>query len=327
MPEPTRDPKAALKALGGTKRLLVTTHSVPDGDAIGSELGFAELAEALGVSVDIVNHDLHPASLGFLPGLERIRIASELPAGFEQHYDMAVVLECPGIDRPGFAGLDRLRVLNIDHHLGNTLYGKVNFVDEEAAAVGEMVLAMAEAAGTTVTPSMATNLYVALVTDTGDFRYPNTTPRALAAASRLLMAGAKPAAIAEALWENIPARVVRLQAEVLNTLDLLANGRLAVIHCDRTMLDRAGAESRDTEDFINIPRAIETVRIVVFLKAFLDGAVRVSFRSRGDLDVEAVAETFGGGGHRNAAGCTVAGTLEEVRSRVIEAMWPLLEKR
>lgn len=326
MSEATRDTGAALARLRRASRVLLTSHAAPDGDALGSELGLAEVARALGIAATIVNRDPHPAPLGFLPGLETIRVQAELPAGFEREFDLAVLLECPGLDRPALAGLERLPLLNIDHHLENARYAEVNVVDEDAPAVGEMVLAIAEAAGVAVTESMATNLYAALVTDTGDFRYSNATPRAFAAAARLVTAGARPAEIAEALWEHNPERVVRLTAEVLGTLELLAGGRLAVISCDRAMLERAGARPEDTENLINIPRGIDGVRVAVFFKALKDGAVRVSLRSRGDVDVQGVAKAFGGGGHRNAAGCTIAGTVAEARPRLLAAALSVVER-
>ena len=326
MREATRDTGAALARLRRASRVLLTSHAAPDGDALGSELGLAEVARALGIAATIVNRDPHPAPLGFLPGLETIRVEAELPAGFEREFDLAVLLECPGLDRPALAGLERLPLLNIDHHLENARYAEVNVVDEDAPAVGEMVLAIAEAAGVAVTESMATNLYAALVTDTGDFRYSNATPRAFAAAARLVTAGARPAQIAEALWEHNPERVVRLTAEVLGTLELLAGGRLAVISCDRAMLEHAGARPEDTENLINIPRGIDGVRVAVFFKALKDGAVRVSLRSRGDVDVQGVAKAFGGGGHRNAAGCTIAGTVAEARPRLLAAALSVVER-
>ncbi len=324
MREATRDPAVALERVRRAKRVLITSHMAPDGDAIGSELGFAELAGALGVEAVVLNRDHHPSTLDFLPGLDAITVTGELPPGFEHEYDLVVALECPDLGRPGFAGLDRLAIVNIDHHLDNARYGEVNYLDEDAPAVGEMVLAMAETAGVTVTPSLATNLYAALVTDTGDFRYSNATPRAFEAAARLVAAGARPARIAEGLWEHNPARVVRLTASVLATLELLAGGRLAVISCDRAMLETAGAQPEDTENLINIPRAIDGVRVAAFFKAFTDGAVRVSLRSRGDLDVQAVARGFGGGGHRNAAGCTIKGALADVRRAVLKSLFPVV---
>jgi len=326
MGELTRDAGTAVALLRRAKRVLITSHAAPDGDAIGSELGVLELVEALGGSARIVNRDPHPASLAFLPGLERIEVAPALPAGFESAFDLAVVLECPGLDRPGLSGLDRLPLLNVDHHLANERYGVLDFVDEEAPAVGVMALEMAEAAGVGVSPAMATCLYTALVTDTGDFRYSNTTPRAFAAAARLVGAGAAPHVIAEGLHEHVPARVVRLTAAALATLELLAGGRLAVISCDRATLAATGARPEDTESLINIPRAIDGVEVAALVKAFADDGVRVSLRSRGAVDVQAVARRFGGGGHRNAAGCTIALPAAPARQALLAELIPLLER-
>jgi phosphoesterase RecJ-like protein len=320
MGEVTRDPAGAVSRAKRAHRILITSHSAPDGDAIGSELGFAELVQRLGAESAIFNRDPAPATLGFLPGVRSISVVDGLPHGFEHHYDLVVTLECPDLDRPALPGLDRLPILNIDHHLDNAAYGEVNLVDDEAPAVGEMILAMAEGAGVPVTSTMATNLYTALVTDTGDFRYSNASPRAFAAAARLVAAGARPVEIAEGLWENNPARVVRLTAAVLATLELLNDGRLAAITCDRAMLEAAGAHPEDTENLINIPRAIEGVKVAAFFKAFHDDEVRVSLRSRADLDVQTVARALGGGGHRNAAGCTIHGTLGEARRAVLDRL-------
>ncbi len=325
MGELTREAGVAVARLRRANRVLITSHSAPDGDAIGSELGMLWLAERLGVAAHVVNRDPHPASLAFLPGLDRIQVAAELPSGYERDYDLGVVLECPGLDRPGLAGLDRLPLLNIDHHLGNERYGAVDFVDEEAPAVGEMVLAMAEAAGIPLSAAAAMALHTALATDTGDFRYSNATPRAFAAAARLVAAGAAPHLIAEGLYEHVPARVVRLTGAVLATLELLCDSRLALISCDRAMLDAIGARPEDTENLINIPRGIDGVQVAVLLKDFSPTGVRVSLRSRGHVDVQAIARTFGGGGHRNAAGCTIAGSLPQARSALLAAMVPALE--
>jgi phosphoesterase RecJ-like protein len=325
MSETSHDAAAAVGCLRAAARVLITSHSAPDGDALGSELGLAELAGALGVHATIVNRDPHPSSLDFLPGLHTVRVRPALPPAFEGEFDLAVVLECPDIDRPGLDGLQRLPILNIDHHLANTCYGTINFLDEEAPAVGEMVLSMADAAGVQLTPTMATNLYTALVTDTGDFRYSNATSRAFAAAARLVRAGARPHEIADGLWEHVPVRVIRLTAAVLTTLELHAGGRIALVSCDRAMLDATGAEPADTENLINIPRSIDGVRVAVMLKAFKEGGVRVSLRSRDDTDVRAVAAVFGGGGHTSAAGCTVPGGLDAARRAILDQLLPIVE--
>jgi len=327
MPKVTAEAAEAVAYLRRARRVLITSHASPDGDSLGSALAMQQLARALAIDGHVVQRDPHPASLGFLPGLEAVEITAGISPGLADTFDLAVVLECPGRFRPGLEGLEHLPILNIDHHLENERYGELNYLDEEAPAVGEMVLRMAEAAGVGVTPAMATCLYTALVTDTGDFRYSNATPRAFEAARRLVAAGAAPHLIAEALWNQTPARVVRLTAEVLATLELYAGGRLAVVTCDLGMLARAGARPEDTENLINTPRTIAGVEVAVLLKAFAPGVTRASLRSRGEVDVQKVAARFGGGGHRNAAGCTLSSPLEEARRALLDHLVPLLELR
>lgn len=325
MAEATRDPAVAVARLRQARRLLITSHASPDGDSLGSALALQELAETLGVKAEIVQRDPHPASLAFLPGLARVQVLGDLAEAKGGPFELAVVLECPSLARPALPGLERLPILNIDHHLENERFGQVNYLDEDAPAVGEMVLRMAEAAHVPLTPTAATCLYTALVTDTGDFRYSNATPRAFEAARRLVAAGAAPERIAEALWNQVPARVVRLTAEVLATLELHAGGRLALVTCDAGMLARSGGRPEDTENLINIPRAIAGVEVAVLLKAFAPTLTRVSLRSRGTLDVQRVAAHFGGGGHRNAAGCTVPAPLPTARRAVLEVVRGVLE--
>jgi len=318
-------PQQVAEALAAAQFVLITSHRSPDGDALGSELALREMCQKLGVEALVINRDPHPASLAFLPGLSQVQQGPSVPSHLLEKADLVVFLECPSPDRPGFPELLTKPLVNVDHHLDNPHYGRVNFVDPSAPAVGEMLLQVADAAGIALTPSMATCLYTALVTDTGDFRYSNTTPRAFAAAGRLVEAGAHPAAIAEALNDHIPARVIRLQAAVLATLELLAEGHVAVITCTQDMLERAGAGPEDTEDMINIPRAIDGVRIAVFFKAFSPTSVKVSLRSKGPLNVQALAAQFAGGGHENAAGLTFPGNLEEARKAILPAVIKLLE--
>jgi len=314
------------QALSSARFVLITSHRSPDGDALGSELALWEMCGLLGRQAVVVNRDPHPASLAFLPNLAKVQVTERVPVELLDQADLVVFLECPGPERPGFPELLPKPLVNVDHHLDNPLYGTVNFVDPEAPAVGEMLLAVADAAGVALTPTMATCLYTALVTDTGDFRYSNATPRAFAAAQRLVEAGAQPAAIAEALNDHVPARVIRLQALVLGTLELQADGRVAVITCTADMLKTAGAFPEDTEDMINIVRAIDGVKVAVFFKAFAPDTVRVSLRSKGPINVQKLAAAFGGGGHENASGLTFHGDLPQARAAILPGVLQLLEK-
>jgi phosphoesterase RecJ-like protein len=313
-------PGEAVKRLKEAYRVLITCHRNPDGDALGSELALAEMADRLGVQVVIVNRDRTPANLSNLPGCDRIQVSEELPGDFPSAYDLVITVECPGLDRTGFEGLTQVPILNIDHHPANPAYGVVNFLDEESPAVGEMVWSMYGEVGLIPSGEAATNLFVALSTDTGDFRYSNATSRAFRAAAEMVDAGASPPRVANWIHNHRSLASVRLLGEALQSLKILCGGKLAVITADRAAFQRAGAGPEDTEEIVNIPRSIAGVEAVAYFKQWEDGVVRVSLRSRGDVDVRSVAQSFGGGGHVNAAGCTIQGELATVEQDVASAV-------
>ncbi len=301
-------------------RTLLTCHRNPDGDAIGSALALAELAEKIGVKASIVNRDETPANLRLLPGADRILVSEKLPEDFPSAFDLVVTVECPGLDRTGFEGLTRLPILNIDHHPTNPGYGVVNFLDPESPAVGEMVWRLYSELGVQPTPDAATNLFAALSTDTGDFRYSNATGRAFRAAAEMVEAGAEPPRVANCVHNNRSLASVRLLGESLRSLRILCDGKLALITADQEAFRRAQASPEDTEETVNVPRSISGVEAVIYFKQWEPGVIRMSFRSRGAVDVSAIAETFGGGGHKNAAGCTVTGELTEIQERAATAV-------
>jgi len=317
---PTTDPLAAVARLRSAGRVLLTGHRSPDGDSIGSALALAALAERLGAVATILNRDPAPANLSRLPGAGRVAVGDALPAGFEDEFDLVVTVECPGLDRPGFDGLDRLPILNVDHHPSNVGYGEVCYLDPAAPAVGEMVWRMFTAAGLRPTADDATNLYVALTTDTGDFRYSNATARAFAAAAEMVEAGADPPTVSEWIHHGRTEASVRLLGEALATLELSCGGRLATVAVGETAFRRASATPADTEEIVNVPRAIAGVRAVALFKQWEPGTVRVSLRAKGGFDVQRIAAEYGGGGHVSAAGCTVRGDLAEVRSDITAAI-------
>ena len=314
------NPKDAAKRFKGAYRILLTCHRNPDGDSIGSELALAELADRIGVGAVIVNRDPTPANLALLPGADRIVVADTLPEDFPGGFDLVITVECPGLDRTGFEGLTSLPILNIDHHPANPGYGVVNYLDDTSPAVGEMVWRMYGEIGIVPTPAAATNLYTALSTDTGDFKYSNATESAFRTAAEMVDCGAEPAEVAEMVHGNRSEASVRLLGEVLRSLRIEKSGRLAVMTADEEAFRRAKAGPEDTEEIVNIPRSIAGVEAVAFLKQSEPGVVRVSLRSRGTFDVRAVAAGFGGGGHRNAAGCTIAGDLGDAERSVTSAL-------
>jgi phosphoesterase RecJ-like protein len=314
------DAHDAASKLKQAYRVFITCHRSPDGDAVGSELAIAELAEKIGVDPVIVNRDATPANLRELPGAERIAVADELPGDFPEKYDLVITVECPQLERTGFEGLSRLPILNIDHHPDNPAYGVVNFLDPESPAVGEMVWRLYSELGVLPSPNAATNLFAALSTDTGDFRYASATGRAFRAAAEMVDAGAEPPSVANWIHNNRSLASVRLLGESLRTLRISCGGKLALITADQNAFERAGAGPEDTEETVNVPRSISGVEAVAYFKQWEPGVVRISLRSRGSVDVRAVAASFGGGGHTNAAGCTIEGELAEIEEMVASAM-------
>lgn len=312
-------PEKIVSRLRQGHRFLLSSHANPDGDAIGSELGLARVLRSLGKSATIWN--LHPTPPVYrqLPGAGSIHVGAEPPAGFPDAFDAAFVLECPTLDRTGLeARLPELALLNVDHHLGNSHWGEINWVDPQAPAVGVMVAELARKLGVRPDPEACDCLLLALVTDTGGFRFANATSAAFTAAARLVEEGARVERVSRWLHESQPEGSVRLLGELLATLQRHGgSGEVASVHLDREMFARAGAAPGDSEGLIDVPRSIAGVEAVALLRELDDGEWKISLRSRGEIDVERVARARGGGGHRNAAGCRFTGTLEEGRAALV----------
>ena len=297
------------------RRILLTSHARPDGDSIGSQLSLAFALDTLGKEVRIVNADAAPEHYLDFPGMDRIEIAAAVPA--DAAADAVVVMECSDLTRTGVAGLEGRFIINIDHHAGNRMYGALNWFDESAAACGEMVFDLIAALGVPLTTDIATHIYLAILTDTGSFHHSNITPRTFDICRRTVEAGVKPAAMARRVFDSNSFGKLKLIGALLDAMELVDNGRLAVLYLDDAMLSACGCTHNDTEGLINLPLTAREIQAVVFFKASPDGSVRVSMRSKYDVDVRMVANGFGGGGHKNAAGFTVEGPLERVRPEII----------
>ena len=304
--------EAAAEAIRARQTFLLTSHARPDGDSIGSQLAMAFALDALGKQVRIVNADPAPSAFDGFPGLERIEILSEV----DGHYDGLIVMECGDLTRPGVAGLEGRFTINIDHHIGNTGYGDVNWFDERAAACTEMVFSLVEALGVAVTPEIGLHVYLGVVTDTGSFRHGSMTARTFDIARRCVEAGVDPAATARQVFDSNSVGKLRLMGSLLDGMELEAGGRVAVLRMSQGLLDAAGASLDDTEGLINMPLTAAHVQAVIMFKT--DDGGRVSLRSKGDIDVRGVAVKYGGGGHRNAAGLTLEPAGPDAERRVIE---------
>ena len=313
--EPLAGARLVADAIVGGRRFVLSSHARPDGDAIGSQLAMAFALEALGKEVTIVNRDPVPGPLAAFPGTDRIVVADRV----DETFDAAIIMECSSLDRTGVGGLDRSPVINIDHHQGNTSYGAVNWFDPAAAACAEMVFDVIAALGVPMSREIATHLYVGILTDTGSFHYSGTSARTFDIARRLVEAGVDPSTVARTVFDsNTLGRLKRFGA-VRRAIELEHDGRLAVMKVDHAMTRAAGGTYEDTEGLINLPLTVREIRASVFFKELGPAEHRVSLRSKGAIDVAAVAERFGGGGHKNAAGCSVAGSFAEARAAIVTA--------
>jgi len=288
----------------GHRHFIVASHARPDGDAIGSVLAMAEILNQLGCTTELVLADSAPAIYRTLPGLDRIRFTDRVTADPDVP---AILLECDGIERTGLKGLEGRLLVNIDHHVSGCNFGTINWIDPSASAVAAMVYRIAVAANVQITPSMATCIYAALLSDTGAFTYPNTTPESFAIAYDLSQHGANPGRIARDLYFSNPLSKVRLLGKALDRLQI--SDRLAWSWVMLADLEAVGATPEECEGIVGNLIAIDGVEAAFFLREQPDGLIRLSIRSKGDFNVAIVAEAFQGGGHVNASGCTLPGPI------------------
>ncbi len=307
------------------QRFLISSHARPDGDSIGSQLAMAFALRELGKDVRLVNSDAAPEHYFEFPGVADIVIADRVDESWGS-FDVAIIMECGDLQRTGVAGLGRGFVVNIDHHLGNTMYGDVNWFDGTASACGELVFDLIRELGVPLTPEIATHIYLAILTDTGSFHHSNITPRTFDICRQVTEAGVNPATMARRVFDSNSYGKLKLIGHLLDSMKLHADGRLAVMCLTQDLLDRADSTLNDTEGIINLPLTAREIQAVVFFKVLEEGLVRVSMRSKYDVDVRSVAVEYGGGGHMNAAGFSVRGTVAEVREPIIGKLQAVIEK-
>lgn len=316
------DLSAVCRVLRERERFLIACHENPEGDAIGSELALALALRKMGKTATVLNADPVPANLLFLPGADTVVFAED-----GSKYDVAVVVDCGSPERTGRIAQELLKcpvLINIDHHRTNGDLGELSLVDPDAAATGLLVHRVLSEMKYEVDLDVATNLYVAVLTDTGSFHYGSSSPEAFEVAGEMVRRGVDPWAVAEQVYETQSVHRLRLLGRVLDSLDVSSDGRVACITTMREDLREFDSGKDALEGFINYPRSIVGVEVAVSFREEEGGVFRVSFRSKGRVDVSAVAARFGGGGHHNAAGCTVPGTLAEVKKRVLETLAAVL---
>ncbi|MCB2182925.1 MAG: bifunctional oligoribonuclease/PAP phosphatase NrnA [Desulfobulbaceae bacterium] len=312
-----------IPVLKKAENVLIATHVFPDADALGSQLALGNILRGMGKRVCLYSEEPANHILDFLPGADTLNIG--LPE-FDQ-FDCGIALDCGDDRRLGGKNQELLNIkpfIVIDHHSGHCNFGDLRWVESGKSSTGEMVYELAKAMGETVSYETAYLLYSAIVSDTGSFKYASTSPDTLRTAGELVEKGVKPAEISGKIFDNYTRNRLQLLQEVLASLTLYVADKLALITVTNEMYEKTGTTAADTEQFINYPRSLETVKIAAFIKESKD-VVGVSLRSKGDYDVACVARRFGGGGHRNAAGFKVPGArISAVQDQLLTELLPLL---
>jgi len=311
---------AISKVIREGERFLVCSHAGPDGDAVGSMLAMGVLLQRMGKHADLVSADRVPVVFRGLPGAEKIEKALRVHGP----YDAAILLECDGVGRTRLQGLEKFYQVNIDHHASGVEFADLNWIDHEAACVGEMVYRLFKAAGVALTRDAAQCLYTAVLTDTGGFIYGGTRASTFELARELTQAGADPIRIAQQVYFSTPmSRLLLLGAALRN---LHREGRVAWLWITHEDMMRSCASEEDCEGIVNYALSIAEVEVAAFLRELEEPRVRVSLRSKGGVNVAAIAERLGGGGHENAAGCTLEGPLARAKQQIVGELKAALEK-
>jgi len=317
------DVQRIVDVIRARERFVLSSHARPDGDSIGSQLAMAYALQQLGKQVVVINSDPAPPPLQQFPGVRDIVLGKRVEGAF----DAAIIMECGDLMRTGVEGLDRYLVINIDHHPDNTAYGAINWFDARAAACGEMVYELISALGVGLTAKIATHIYVAILTDTGSFHYSNISPRTFEICRHTLEAGVDPVGVARNVYDSNNMGRLKLFGAVLSAMQIDASGRIAIVYLDHEMARAAGGTYEDTEGLINLPLTVKEIQAVVFFKQIEGEEYRISMRSKGDVDVSAVAKDYGGGGHKNAAGCTVHGGIDQLQKQFVSKIEQAIDGR
>lgn len=308
----------ALSFIQGGDDYLVVSHVQPDGDAISSTSAVAWLLSKLGKRAVLINESIVPSKLDYLPEAKAIIHYKQQPPG--RKFKRIIAVDCADFRRIGEVSdlfEEPYELLNIDHHPTNDGYGTVNVVRPDAAATVEILYDLIRRAGVPLDLDAATAIYTGLLTDTGGFRYSNTSPRVMEIAANLLAVGVSGHRLADHLLERMTVPQLKMLRLGLNRLQFSADNRICWLHIESSDMDEIGAVSEDLEGLVNYALNIEGVEVGILFKGMEDGEVKASMRSAGKVDVAAIAKRFGGGGHTRASGCRLDGPLAEAMPRVV----------
>lgn len=298
-------------------KFLITSHMDPDGDSIGSQLGLYHALRDAGKKSLIVNQGVVPAKYNFLDRVSAVRSQDKK---IEFVPEVVFIIECPSLERIGLVRNlipESATTVNIDHHPGNSHYADVNLVDSEASAAGEIIYFILVQGGYEITSQIATQLYAAIASDTGGFRFGSTSARGMKVASELIRRGADPKFISDRLFNSFSPETIRLLGHTLSSLKLDADGKIGYVTVTLDDLNRSGADLQNSEGFVDFTLAISGITLGILFKEISRDEVKVSVRSQDGFDAAAFARMFNGGGHTNAAGFTQRGPLKSIIDQVI----------
>lgn len=302
-----------------SNRITITFHVSPDGDSLGSSLALMLCLKKMNKNVSIVSKDSVPESYKFLPGVNEIEVASGL---IPDDTDCLIILDCGDVRRVS-ADMNinsrNYTLINIDHHLSNDLYGDLNYVDTNAAAVGEIVYQLMQLMGISIDKDIATCLYTSIVTDTGGFKHSNTTSVTHTIIGDIINSGIDFSDLHRLIFENKKLERVKLYGKVIDKMVIVHNGKVCIMQLSKAMLDELNLESSDTSDIVSIGMSIDSVEVGILLKETVDG-VKISLRSKSKVDVRKIAETFGGGGHTRASGLSTDKDIDAALEIILKAV-------
>ena len=305
------------RLIDNNRKFLITTHIDPDGDALGSAFSLYWALTSLEKNASVYLKDRIPYRYEFLPGPENI--IHEIPS---DAFDVILVVDCGNLFRVG-DGHEKLRqmgtIVSIDHHNTNEGFGTINLVDEHASSTAEILYRLFLSLEITITPEMAINIYTAIFTDTGSFRYENTSSSAFLIAEEMTRYGVKPPYVSRMVHENHPKERFLLLGQVISSMETYYDDRVALVFVTEEMFKSTSTTSEYTDGFVEYVREIRGVEVAILLREINKHKYKASMRSKGAVDVAAIGSRFGGGGHKNAAGCVIEGTLEEVKDKLKEA--------
>jgi phosphoesterase RecJ-like protein len=311
------DPEKIVAALKACNTVLISVHRNPDGDALGSQLALMLALEKMGKVVTAHNLDPVPEIYRFLPQSGRIKTGRPVLG----RYDAYIVVDA---DPPRSGLFDKTYpadvLINIDHHITNPREWPLTWLDPGASAAGEMVYKLVQQLGVSLDRDIALCLYTAIFTDTGSFRYSNTSPESMRISATLLETGADPWLVTENVYESFAYRRLKLLGAVLSGMERSADGRVAWVVITDELYQQTGTTAEDTDNFVNFVRSVKGVEVAVLFRQTAPAQYKISLRSKGRVDLSGLAQSLGGGGHKNAAGGVLDGTLKDIKSRVLDEL-------